>query len=218
MRGIILDFSIQENTGYISGDDGKRYTFIGSEWKEQRAPQKGDYVDFDIDASGNAIQIFSISTFSTDHSVEDEEKHRERLLKEKNYTMQDWWHKCLGNYTTISGRARRAELWSFYLCQFCILFVLLVITAMGMILTTATNFYFPAFFSVCTFVGFAVFCIVYIGLLLPTIAVGARRLHDIGMSAYWLLLYFVPCGGFILLICFCIDTDPKENQWGLPAK
>ncbi|CAI3946688.1 DUF805 family (yhaH) [Commensalibacter communis] len=29
MRGIILNFSIQENTGYISGDDGKRYAFTG---------------------------------------------------------------------------------------------------------------------------------------------------------------------------------------------
>ena len=33
MRGFILNFIIQTNTGYISGDDGQRYEFSGDEWK-----------------------------------------------------------------------------------------------------------------------------------------------------------------------------------------
>ena len=46
MTGQILDYSIQTNTGAISGDDGNRYTFSGGEWQEPGAPRVGTRVDF----------------------------------------------------------------------------------------------------------------------------------------------------------------------------
>jgi hypothetical protein len=47
MRGKILDFSIAENLGVISGDDGARYRFAGAEWKSStRPPVPGLRVDF----------------------------------------------------------------------------------------------------------------------------------------------------------------------------
>jgi phage shock protein PspC (stress-responsive transcriptional regulator) len=50
VRGKILEFSILENQGVISGDDGQRYTFPGSEWKMPTAqPRPGSRVDFVID-------------------------------------------------------------------------------------------------------------------------------------------------------------------------
>ena len=55
MKGQILDFSIQTNTGYISGDDGKRYHFSGQEWKDNKAPNKGMNVDFDVNNNNEAI-------------------------------------------------------------------------------------------------------------------------------------------------------------------
>ena len=48
MKGRLLDFSIQTNSGIISGDDGKRYTFIGAQWRETTIPQRGMYVDFEV--------------------------------------------------------------------------------------------------------------------------------------------------------------------------
>ncbi len=51
MKGKILDFSLQTNTGAISGEDGKRYTFSREEWKGQGFPTRGMVVDFD--AEGN---------------------------------------------------------------------------------------------------------------------------------------------------------------------
>lgn len=48
MKGSFLDFNIQNNQGLISGDDGHRYVFSGSEWKESIAPVKGQRVDFEI--------------------------------------------------------------------------------------------------------------------------------------------------------------------------
>ena len=46
MKGSILDFSIQHNTGFISGDDNQRYSFNGADWRSERPPSRGDRVDF----------------------------------------------------------------------------------------------------------------------------------------------------------------------------
>jgi TM2 domain-containing membrane protein YozV len=62
MKGQILDFSIQTNTGYISGDDGKRYHFSGQEWKDNKAPNKGMNVDFDVNNNNEAIAIFVLAS------------------------------------------------------------------------------------------------------------------------------------------------------------
>jgi TM2 domain-containing membrane protein YozV len=59
MKGQILDFSIQTNTGYISGDDGKRYHFSGQEWKDNKAPNKGMNVDFDVNNNNEAIFVLA---------------------------------------------------------------------------------------------------------------------------------------------------------------
>ncbi len=49
MKGQILDFSIQESVGYISGQDGKRYHFKASEWKGLQPPRRGLTVDFAVE-------------------------------------------------------------------------------------------------------------------------------------------------------------------------
>lgn len=57
MRGTVLDFSIQANGGVISGDDGNRYRFNGSAWRDSTPPSRGMAVDFQ--ASGEeALEIY----------------------------------------------------------------------------------------------------------------------------------------------------------------
>lgn len=48
MKGQILDYSIQSNVGVISANDGKRYQFVGSEWKGSDVPTRGMNVDFEL--------------------------------------------------------------------------------------------------------------------------------------------------------------------------
>lgn len=56
MKGQLLDYSVQTNSGVISGQDGSRYTFVGSEWKGEVPPSRGMQVDFDVDgASAMAV-------------------------------------------------------------------------------------------------------------------------------------------------------------------
>jgi hypothetical protein len=59
MQGKILDFSVQTNSGIISGDDQQRYSFVGSEWKEQQLPKRGMSVDFDVNTDGHATAIYA---------------------------------------------------------------------------------------------------------------------------------------------------------------
>ena len=61
MKGRVLEFSIQANTGIISGDDGQRYTFAGVEWKESNPPSAGAYVDFAIEeGSSDASAVYLV--------------------------------------------------------------------------------------------------------------------------------------------------------------
>ena len=74
MRGRVLRYSFQSNTGAISGDDGTRYTFSNEDWKEEYPPKQDMYVDFDVrsghgDQSNRAIEIFVVSEPPAQHSA-----------------------------------------------------------------------------------------------------------------------------------------------------
>ena len=59
MKGRVLNYSVQENAGVISGDDGNRYTFEGPQWREQAAPVQGAYVDFQVaQDTDHAVSIY----------------------------------------------------------------------------------------------------------------------------------------------------------------
>lgn len=117
----------------------------------------------------------------------------------------DWYLKCIKQYVDFDGRARRKEYWTFTL--FNIIFqILLYILAY---LFLELNVY--SLFSL-----FAVLSWIYpIAVLLPSLAVCIRRLHDIGKSGWWYLLNFIPfVGVIILIIWFCKDGMKENNQWG----
>jgi hypothetical protein len=57
MKGEILNFSIQTNSGVISGADGQRYSFNGSNWREATPPVRGVAVDFQTQGSV-ALEIY----------------------------------------------------------------------------------------------------------------------------------------------------------------
>jgi len=61
VKGTILDFTVQTNTGIISGDDGQRYSFQGAEWREAgKYPIKGMRVDFSP-RDGDALAIYEVN-------------------------------------------------------------------------------------------------------------------------------------------------------------
>ena len=58
VKGKILNFSIQNNSGLISGNDGRRYRFTGSSWNIDQPPTQGIAVEFEVDSNGKAIEIY----------------------------------------------------------------------------------------------------------------------------------------------------------------
>ncbi|MCG2609581.1 DUF805 domain-containing protein, partial [Acinetobacter sp. SM34] len=57
-----------------------------------------------------------------------------------------------------------------------------------------------------------------LALLLPSLAVGARRLHDTNRSGWWQLLVLTVIGIIPLIIWWATDTKAESNQWGQPAR
>ena len=58
-----------------------------------------------------------------------------------------------------------------------------------------------------------------IAILLPSLAIAVRRLHDVGKPGTWLLFMLVPIiGGIILLVQYVTDSQPGENQFGPATK
>ncbi len=95
---------------------------------------------------------------------------------------------CFKKYATFDGIARRSEYWWFAL--FCVL------GSLGVSLVSETL---GAIFSLAT--------------LLPSLAAGARRLHDTDRSAWWLLVSLVPFVGLIVLIVL-LAQESKASRYG----
>lgn len=122
----------------------------------------------------------------------------------------------LRSYVTFSGRARRSEDWWFVLFSFVVSIVTVLLDAAffgtGESTTTATSASFQADAGPVTLV-------VALALLLPTLAVQVRRLHDTDRRGWWILLGLIPFIGTIVLIVFyALDSTPVSNRFGEPSK
>jgi uncharacterized membrane protein YhaH (DUF805 family) len=100
----------------------------------------------------------------------------------------NYYLKVIQNYATFSGRARRSEYWYFSLFHIIITFVL-------------------------AFVGVQSISTIYsLALVIPTISVGVRRMHDVGKSGWFLL---IPIYNLILA---CTDGVNGDNEYGADPK
>ena len=99
-------------------------------------------------------------------------------------------------YATFSGRARRSEYWFFVLFNY--------------VISAALGFLGRYMFL------FSILSGLYsLAVLIPSLAVTWRRLHDIGKGGGWYFMVLVPLVGWILLIIWlCRDSQPGENAYG----
>ena len=114
--------------------------------------------------------------------------------------IENWKLVVLERYAKFDGRAGRAEFWWFVLAN------LLVYVALGILIQIASIF-------VILYIGYAV------AVIIPSIAVAIRRLHDTDKSGWWLLIALVPFVGFIVLLVFYImEGTAGPNQFGAAAE
>jgi uncharacterized membrane protein YhaH (DUF805 family) len=113
-----------------------------------------------------------------------------------------WYLEVWKKYAVFSGRARRKEYWYFVLFNIIISIVLTGIDGVTGSLSAAT--------------GMGLLSGLYaLAILIPSIAVSVRRLHDTDRSGWWLLIALIPLVGAIILLVFVIqDSKPGANQFG----
>jgi uncharacterized membrane protein YhaH (DUF805 family) len=115
----------------------------------------------------------------------------------------DWFVTGLKRYAVFRGRAGRPEYWYFTLIYFLVSVLLAVLDAI------AGNFDFNSGIGLLS----GIFAL---ALVLPVLAVTARRLHDTGRSGWWMLIMLIPLVGAIVLLVFTVQAGtPGENAYGL---
>jgi uncharacterized membrane protein YhaH (DUF805 family) len=126
----------------------------------------------------------------------------------------EWMLMPLRRYADFEGRSRRMEYWMFYLFTLIIgMVAALVILAIALLLYTMNLSE-----SAMGMLLVPVWLILFIGsmaLVVPTIAVTVRRLHDQDKSGWMFLLGFIPLvGGIILLVFMCLEGTRGPNRYG----
>ena len=111
---------------------------------------------------------------------------------------------CFNKFAVFSGRASRSEFWFFVLFGFLGGIIAIIIDVMILGYPYEENGPINLIFSV--------------ALIIPSIAVAARRLHDINKSGWWQLLWITIIGGILLIIWHATEGEKKKNKFGPPIK
>ena len=108
--------------------------------------------------------------------------------------LQEAVRSVLSQYAGFTGRARRSEYWFWTLAVVIGAIVAIIIDSI---------------------IGINLFYIVFaLAVLVPGVAVGVRRLHDISKSGWWILLSLIPLIGSIVLIIWFVGDSHPDNEYG----
>jgi uncharacterized membrane protein YhaH (DUF805 family) len=102
----------------------------------------------------------------------------------------DYFTDALKKYADFTGRTRRKEYWMFILIY---LIINIVLAVLGLDIISM---------------------LVGLALLVPSISIAARRLHDTGRTGWWQLIALIPIVGFIILIVFLAQDGHETNDYG----
>ncbi len=110
----------------------------------------------------------------------------------------EYFTDAFKKYADFSGRATRTQYWMFVLIYTIIYLVLIGIdTALGMVALSA------------------IFNLV---LIIPSISIACRRLHDTGRSGWWQLIILIPLIGAIVILVFLVQDSRADNEYGANPK
>jgi len=113
----------------------------------------------------------------------------------------NWYLDVWKKFAVFQGRSRRKEYWYFLLCNVIAGMVLGVVDGLTGMLDDAT--------------GIGLLSGLYmLAVLIPSLAVSVRRLHDTGRSGWWMLLGIIPLLGLVVLFFAAQDSQPGDNHYG----
>lgn len=120
----------------------------------------------------------------------------------------DWFLKTVKeNYANFDGRARRKEFWMFILCSWLIGLALGIVSSILSVISS-------------TLAGLIMGLsgLVSLALLIPSLAVGVRRLHDTGAPTWYIILAFIPLANLYVLYLMFKEGDTGPNEFGPDPK
>jgi len=109
----------------------------------------------------------------------------------------------------FQDKTRRKEYWMFTLFNVIIIVALMLVMVAG----------FTSEGGWLSVIGMILYYGYALAILIPSLAVCVRRLHDVGKSGWYYFIGLIPLvGAIILLVWFCTDSQAGENEWGANPK
>ncbi|TIT76741.1 MAG: DUF805 domain-containing protein [Mesorhizobium sp.] len=214
MRGTVFHYDEDHDYGYITGVDGKRYIFSRDDLTRGMTPVRSMLVEFTPD-DGTAHDIVAANPPAP--SPTGSPQQFGRTTENRSARSMGLWAYFLrafgDDYHNFTGRSRRKEFWAFYL-WFCV--VSAALFGFGILLNLAISGFDD---GPKTSIGHIPALLFVLAAILPSIAVVVRRLHDVGLTGWLVLLCYTPVLGAVALLVFgLLPSQFKENRWGpIPA-
>ena len=241
MRGEVLHYDEAQGFGFITGEDGNRYTFRREDMRRAFPVARGTAVEFrengtqarDVFQAGvtetspapetrvRASSVPSVAAPPAAPSVTSQNFGRNAAaggtpVIQPTPSMGLWayfWNCMTADYATFRGRARRKEYWGFVLFS---TLALIVLSFAGLMVDAMLGNFDP-YGSGPVGILIALGLAILVGFL-PGLAVTVRRFHDVGMSGWFYLLFVVlslfTIGGLIIFVVTLIPSQKRENKWG----
>jgi uncharacterized membrane protein YhaH (DUF805 family) len=109
------------------------------------------------------------------------------------------YQNAFNRYSEFSGRTSVGGFWRFVAVNF------IVVVVLGLLVNVSSIF-------------LVIYLIYGLAVLIPSLAIAIRRLHDTGKSGWFILLGLIPFVGVIILIVFYIQPSDGPNQYGSSAQ
>lgn len=204
MRGEVLDID-DGGAGIISGDDGARYRFHNRD-VTRFIVQKGDRIDF-VAVDGQATEILLLSASATPFRSTD--YTQSRRVEPDAGSPWGYFARCMSKYVNGDGRAAPREYWWFVFFRFAII---IAVATPGIVIGIAL----PDDDAASAIAGLSVVLggLVFIGTILPDLAGKVRRLHDMGVTGFAILLGIIPFGSLVVLIMLIMPSNAYPNSYG----
>ena len=113
-------------------------------------------------------------------------------------------------YADFSGRASRSEYWFFTLFLTLISIPLFIILLSSVALSDGASDSMP----ISSKISLVILMLFAFAIIIPSLAITVRRLHDVGRSGWWYLITLVPLGGLVLFIFTLLESESGRNKWG----
>ncbi len=138
----------------------------------------------------SSVQVCVNPYYNQDYQENNNQSEYSNIIEKPSF--KDCYIKFWKNYTNFSGRARRSEYWYAVLANVLVSLV-----------------------SMIPYVGPVIGGLYMIAILVPTLALMVRRLHDLGKDWYYIFFALIPLvGQIIMLVWFCTDSQVGANEFG----